>query len=634
MIQSSQTGELQAKEAMTPEQIERHWYENVYQGDSIPQLTLRAVVMGMLLGGFMSLSNLYVGLKTGWGLGVAITACILSFAIWNTLHKLFPKLTKSEMTILESNVMQSTASSAGYSTGGTMVSAIAAYLIVTGHPMNFWVLLSWTFFLAILGVMMTIPMKRQMINIEQLRFPSGVAAATTLKSLHSEGQEAMRQARSLFTAGGIGMVVAWFRDAMGMLTPKFYIPTLMELPLLKIGGLPAMNYTFALEGSLLMVAAGAIMGFKVAWSLLVGAIINYGFLAPYIYNHFTHIDPTTGAVVHDAITKLGYRGIVSWSMWAGAAIMVSSGIISFAMQGKTIVRAFTSFGKKKSENSEKNPMDDIEVPNSWFVWGVLISGTACVVILHKAFHTTWWMGILAVVMTFLLALVACRATGETDTTPIGAMGKITQLTYGILAPGNMVTNLMTAGVTAGAAGSSADLLTNLKCGYLLGANPRKQFIAQLLGVFAGTAIVVPAFQFLVPTASVLGSDKFPAPSAQVWAGVAKMLSNGFESLHPAAQAGLFIGLAIGAIIPLLEKYMPKKARPFIPSAMGLGLALVIPAWNCISMFIGALIALIIAKRKPAIDEAYTVPVASGLIAGESIMGVAIALLTAFNILHP
>jgi uncharacterized oligopeptide transporter (OPT) family protein len=67
--------------------------------------------------------------------------------------------------------------------------------------------------------------------------------------------------------------------------------------------------------------------------------------------------------------------------------------------------------------------------------------------------------------------------------------------------------------------------------------------------------------------------------------------------------------------------------------MGLGLAFVIPAWNCISMFIGALIALIIAKRKPAIDEAYTIPVASGLIAGESIMGVAIALLMAFGILH-
>jgi len=88
------------------------------------------------------------------------------------------------------------------------------------------------------------------------------------------------------------------------------------------------------------------------------------------------------------------------------------------------------------------------------------------------------MGALSVIMTFFLPAVACRATGETDITPIGAMGKITQLSYGITAPSDITANLMTAGVTAGAAASSADLLTDLKSGYLLGANPRKQFIAQ------------------------------------------------------------------------------------------------------------------------------------------------------------
>ena len=80
------------------------------------------------------------------------------------------------------------------------------------------------------------------------------------------------------------------------------------------------------------------------------------------------------------------------------------------------------------------------------------------------------------IVLYVLAIVACRATGETDTTPVGAMGKITQLTYGILAPANVVTNLMTASITAGAASSSADLLTDLKSGYLLGGNPRKQTV--------------------------------------------------------------------------------------------------------------------------------------------------------------
>jgi OPT family oligopeptide transporter len=234
------------------------------------------------------------------------------------------------------------------------------------------------------------------------------------------------------------------------------------------------------------------------------------------------------------------------------------------------------------------------------------------------------MGLVAVVLTFFLAIVAARATGESDITPIGAMGKITQLTFGVLAPTNMTTNLMTASVTAGAAGATADLLTDLKSGYLLGANPRQQFIAQFLGIFAGTLVVVPAFYLLVPDASILGSDKWPAPSAQVWAAVARLLSNGIHSLHPAARNGMFIGAAVGVIIPMLELMFPKK-RKYIPSAMGLGLSMVIGFYNSLSMFIGGLIALLMEKKAKAAADKYIIPVASGIIAGESLMGVGIAL---------
>ena len=114
----------------TPEEIERQWYEQVYRGhgDSMAQLTWRAVLIGSCLGGVLSLTNLYIGLKAGWGFGVAITACILSYAIWTSLLKV--GLARTPMTILENNCMQSTASSAGYSTGGTLVSAFAAYIII------------------------------------------------------------------------------------------------------------------------------------------------------------------------------------------------------------------------------------------------------------------------------------------------------------------------------------------------------------------------------------------------------------------------------------------------------------------------------------------------------------------------
>lgn len=596
---------------LTEEEI--RWYKEVYQGDRVKQLTLRAVIMGSFLGGFMSLSNLYIGLKTGWGLGVAITSCILSYTIWKTLMTIFPKFFNDEMTILENNCMQSTASSAGYSTGGTMVSAISAYLLITGTHISWVVLTLWTFFLAALGVFIAIPMKRQMINVERLKFPSGIAAAETLKSLYSKGGEAGDKAKALGIGGLFGGLVAFLRDGVPAFFKKEILPSSLSFPG-KIAGFGLDKWTISFELSAIMIAAGAIIGWKVGWSMLLGGIINYGFLAPKMVE--------IGAI--DS-SKLGYRAIVQWSTWAGASIMVTSGLFMFALQSKTILRAFKGikniFLLKKEK---KGYVSSIEVPSIWFVAGSFFSGIGCIMVLHYAFNTSWWMGIIAVVLTFFLAIVAARATGESDITPIGAMGKITQLVFGVIAPSNMVTNLMTASVTAGAAGSTADLLTDLKSGYLLGANPRKQFIAQFLGIFAGTLIVVPAFYILVPDASALGSDKWPAPSAQVWAAVAKLLSNGIDSLHHSARLGIVIGGLIGIIIPVIEIIFPKRKK-YIPSAMGLGLSMVIPFYNSLSMFIGAFIALMLEKKLPKIADKYIIPLSSGIIAGESIMGVFIAL---------
>lgn len=627
-------------------EAEIRWFRDVYQGDRVPQFTLRSFIMGSLLGSLMALSNLYVGLKTGWGLGVAITACILSFTVYSVLSAVAPKVFGSNMSILENNAMASTASSAGYSTGGTMVSAICALLLVQGHHLPFWTLTAWTFLLAILGTVMAIPMKRQMINIEQLKFPSGMAAAETLRSLYGTGGEAKAKARALFWTMGMGAVVAWLRDAhaathtgvLAVLTRLSKIPSTLPIPFLTISGRPAMQYTIGFEGSLILVAAGAMMGLRTTATMLVASLINYGVIAPRIFEL-------------GGITRLGYRGIVTWSLWPGAAIMVTSGLLSFALQWRTVVRAFSGLGKAFSRaraakatagegpfreaalvEPDEDPMERIEVPPTWFVGGMAFATIGLVIVGYFAFGIAPWLSVLAVVLSFVLAIVACRATGETDTTPVGAMGKITQLTYGALAPSNLTTNLMTASITAGAAGSAADLLTDLKSGYLLGANPRKQFLAQLSGTVVGTLVVVPAFYKLVPNPAILGSDRFPAPSAQVWRGVAEVLARGVHSLHPTARWAMLVGALIGLALPLLELAFPKHKK-YMPSAMGLGLALVIPAFNSVSMFIGAVLAALWMKRNEKRAEAYTIPIASGIIAGESLMGVAVALLAASGYLQ-
>ena len=597
----------------TPEEVERQWFEQVYKGrgDSIKQLSWRAVIMGSVLGGVLSLTNLYIGLKSGWGFGVAITACILSYAIWSAFHGI--GLVKTKMTILENNCMQSTASAAGYSTGTTLVSAFAAFILITGQPLPLGLTLAWVFCLAVLGVTMAIPMKRQMINVEQLRFPSGVAAAETLQALHSHGAKGMRAAKALGISGGIAALSQFWTDGLRLIHhafEPFQLGSLVNKANELILGKAWMERTtVVLNWDPIFIAAGAITGMRVCLSMLVSGTICWAIYVPLMQG--LGIVPETG----------GYKAVVQWTLWGGTACMVSSGLLNFVLQWRTSLRAFTNLGKMfKKGGHGQDPLDAIEAPMSWFLVAQVVTLIAIGYLAHKTFDMPYWLTAISLVLSFILALVACRVTGETDTTPVGAMGQITQLTVGAIHPGSATTTLMSANVVSSAAISSADLLTDLKSGYLLGANPRKQFLAQFSGIFVGTVITVLAFNVMVPNASVLGSDQFPAPAAQNWRAVALAMSKGIGDLHPVKKWSIGIGAGLGVLLALLPVMFPKKQK-YIPSAAGVGLAWTFHWYYSFLFFVGALIGAVWDKKSASNSEEFKYPVASGIIAGGSLMGV-------------
>ncbi len=608
---------------------EETWYKRAYRGDGVPQLTLRAVLMGSLLGFLLAFTNLYVGLKTGWGLGVAITACIVSFTLWNACLKV--GLARTPLSILETNCLQSTASAAGYSTGNIMVSAVPALLLLTvtaeqpgGRHLPWPVLVGWTFFLAMLGVCLAIPMKRSMINRERLRFPSGIAAAVTLQSLYSQGAEAAAKARALLYAAlvaGVPPVLmdlnAW-RGKSGERQPL--LPA--ETPIFNWLGLPvrginpktgaaytAADWNILLDNKFVMIAAGAITGPRICLSMVLG-----GLLLTY------WVGPQALAVGAAQAPARAWRDI---GVWVGAPLMISAGLLTFALQWRTIGRALRGMtGGARGAHAR------VEVPQSWFAAGVLFATVGVLLIGHLHFGIPWHLGLIAVLLTFFLSLVACRATGESDITPIGALGKITQLVYGVLIPQNAVANLTTASITSNAAASSADLLTDLKSGYLLGANPRRQFVAQFLGIFAGTIATVLGFHLLVPDATALtgvggNAPAFPAPAAQAWLAVAQLFQKGVGSLHPMARTCILWGLVAGALLVLAELAFPRLRR-WLPSPTGIGLGFILPFFNPLSMLMGALLAWAWTRRDQPRADRYVVPLASGAIAGESIVGVLIA----------
>lgn len=601
----------------TPAEIERQWYEQVYRGhgDSMAQLTWRAVLVGSCLGGVLSLTNLYIGLKAGWGFGVAITACILSYAIWTSLLKV--GLARTPMTILENNCMQSTASSAGYSTGGTLVSAFAAYIIINQQPMSVPLMLAWVFFIAVLGVTMAIPMKRQMINVEQLRFPSGIAAAETLRALHAKSTQGLRAAKALGFAGLIAAIDKFWAEGLSTISASLErfssgaLLTDLQKWLLGSHYEAWSGRTVVFSWDFIFLAAGAITGMRVCATMLVSGTLCWAVVVPILQ-------------ANGVISGAGFAALVQWTLWFGASCMVAAGLLSFALTWRTALSAFRDLGQmlsfRSAAASEPGRIAAIEAPMSWFAVGQIVSLVALAWLGHASFGIAVWESVIAVVLSFWLALVACRVTGETDTTPVGAMGKVTQLTFGALSPGNVNVNLMSANITAGAATSSADLLTDLKSGYLLGANPRQQFLAQFSGIFVGTIVSVLAFAVLVPNAQVLGTDQFPAPAAQTWSAVAIALGQGLSSLESVKLWLILAGGVVGVLLTLAPVLLPKY-QDYLPSAAAFGLAWVFHWYYGLLFFLGALVALVVARRKPKLAETFTLPVASGVVAGGSLMGV-------------
>ncbi len=748
----------------TAEQKDLHWYRHVYQGDKMPQLTLRAVLMGGFLGMMMSAANLYTSLSIGWGFGIAITASVLSFVIWN-----FVVLTSggrvSQMSVLENACMASCASAAGYSTGSTIATMFGALVLLqdplpgqTTADIKTWevvgatpvIVTLFTLCTGLMGVFLAIPMKRQMINHEQLPFPSGIAAAETLKSLYSQSAAALKKAYVLVTGLAAGLIIGllragddvlekitWLKSAFTATGDLVRIPS--EIPMKLINGLypnmprkmgevaAAQPAGFAFEPSALLIAAGMIVGMRTSVSLILGSTILYCGVAPYLAEMDAKViqgpaikafdeawakakadtagaeaavlkameakvtvelagaakasnapAPTAEAIAtaakaaaakltaeevgkmaearqhelaaaaaaaaaKEAATKADYKPALkydwaggeivlrTWALWGGTATMVFASLASVALQWKTLVRAFTGGGKSEGTANESAAMAKIEVPGVWMIMGMVPITIAMVWLQIQAFNVSWYAGVIAVVMSFVLSLVASRATGETDTTPIGAMGKVMQLAFAGLAPSNITANLASAGIAANSASSSADLLTDLKTGYLLGANPRKQFLAQFFGVFFGTVAIVPIWFLMVPTKEKL--EKFGLPSTRAWEAVARVLVKGVKELPPSAITAIFIGAAVGCILPVMERLLPKY-RKYMPSATGMGLAWVLSFQNSLSFLVGALIALAWVKLHKKSADDYNVPVASGLVAGESLMSAALAIIaTVIGLIH-
>jgi putative OPT family oligopeptide transporter len=557
------------------------------------ELTLRALLTGACLGALLTPCNVYAGLKIGWSFNMSITALLLGFLFWRLLQRVYPL---ERWGMLESNISQTTASSAASIISGGLVAPIPALALLSGVVLAPGPLVAWVFAVSFLGVWVAWYLRVPLLYRSGLAYPAGTVTAETMRELFGHGRAALQRVTILLSAASVSAALKLV-DAMVWSIPRWSPSTLSA------------KFTFAFDPSLLLTGFGAIIGLRTGLSLLGGALLAWGGIAPWLI--------AQDAVEVSADTDNYFVPLVGWLLWPGVALMVSATIASLATSLANRERRRTvGYGEPVAESHRRTRLC------------ALLGSALLVVALEVTLMDIGFAAALASIpMAFFLAAVVGRVVGETGIPPIGAVGKMSQLSFAVLAPGQATTNLMTANVAGGAAGQTADLLNDFKCGIAVGARPERQVVAQCVGIATGSVVGSLVYLSLVPDPqTMLLTAEWPAPAVATWKAVAEMLTEGLGALPAPAVTAMLLAAFCGSLLGVLEALLPAKILRYLPSASALGLAFVIPAATSLGLFYGALLAALLSRWFRRWSTAFLLAGAAGLVAGESLMGVVLSIL--------
>lgn len=631
---------------------ERAWLEQVYRGNRVHELTLRAVLLGVALCALIVTLDVYMGLKTGLGISGALISCILGYAVMRALGQV--DRGKKPFNELELNMSQTMAGAAAAL--GDIINVIPAMFLLGGFMgatavlfrpdgsaliPTWWEIFAWCLFTSLLGVTFAVPLRRQLLVVERLRFPTGTAAAEAVRVMFARGDEPLRQARALAAVGLWSFLATlvsawnyagWLRERVPgwlLIQPAYFAESVFGLfgaATPALFGCPPAALTLGIAMSPMLFGAGFLVGPRVGGSLALGAVVMWGLVVPALFHAgvLTEIASAMTAAdpLHREFSPLSYKVMVRWTMWPALGLMLSSGIGAMLTRGGSLTQALRSMvgGLRGGRGATAH----LDLPFPVWLGGLLVAVGGIEVLLVWRFGVAWWVGLLVVPLAFLLSVIAMRATGETDVVPSAPMGAFTQVFYGLIHPGHVGTNLLTGGVTAAAAGESSNMMVDLKTGHLLGSTPRRLAYAQYIGIVVGAALATPIFLLFLRTFGIC-NDAMPTPGAITWSGLAQMMAGGASALPPGALFALLGGAALGLQLTALEVVGAGRTR-WLPSAMGLGIAMILPAFYSATLFAGALAYLLLTRRAPGWVGRYGLALAAGAIAGEGLSGLAIAIL--------
>ncbi|MBN2383235.1 oligopeptide transporter, OPT family [bacterium] len=584
-----------------------HWREN------IPEFTVRAVVLGVALSIILGAANTYLGLYAGMTVSASIPAAVISMGILRGVFK--------RGSILENNMVQTMASTGESLAAGVIFTLPALIIAGVWTNFNFWIVTLVAMFGGILGIIFMIPMRKSLIVEEKmLKYPEGTACAEVLKA--GEGQQVgLREITLGVLTGGF---LKFFISGVALFRGT------LEFAFRKAGAI----FYFGSDISAALIAVGAIVGFNIGLLMFIGGALGWIVGIP-ILSFLEGVGPGSAL---DAAQEL-------WSTrirYIGVGAMIVAGIWSIIKIRKGIFSGFKEvFSAYKTSDQPEPIRTELNLSTLTIALVLLMTSIGIVLfayIILESFGFALISLVLILVLSVFLVAVAsyiCGLVGSSNS-PVSGMTicalLITALlfyTLGMKGSFAILATLLISGIICCATCTSGDISQDLKTGLLVGATPRRQQWAELL------AAVISAFFFapilaLLHNAYGIGTSapgSLKAPQAALFAGLSQAIFG--DKTMPWAM--VIIGICLAIVLVIGDEILARKQSPFRLYPMPVAVGIYLPLSLAVPILIGGMLEFLVKKTlrlrhiDPERGYSRVILLSSGLIAGEALMGIILAL---------
>jgi putative OPT family oligopeptide transporter len=593
---------------------------------AVPQMTPRAVILAIVLAMILAAANTYLGLFAGLTIASAIPAAVVSMAVL----RLF-----GGGHILENNIVQ-TGASAGSSIAAGVIFTLPA-LVILGYWEDF--RYGWVLAIAglggLLGVLFSVPLRRSLIVDQGLAFPEGKAAAEVLKTGENPTQ-------GLKILGGAALLGALFKLAAGS---GLRLVSDTAAAATKIGGSIAYMGT---NLSPALLGVGYIVGLNIGLVVVAGGIIAWNIAIPIYSAFFLDTDPAlalrvAGLGAEDAayaiwsaqIRYLGVGAMLIGGVWT--LFSLRNSLFSGIRTGMAVARAGTGHTIAETER---------DIPMKYILIGLILF-TLPLLALYQAIVGLWYvsipMTIIMIVTGFLFVSVSAYMAGlvGSSNNPVSGItiatilfsALVLSLLLGSDSSIGPVAAIMIGAVVCCAACIGGDNLQDLKCGYIVGATPWKQQLMLAIGAVSCALIMAPVLNLLaqaygIGTPTESHPNPLLAPQATLMASVARGIFGG-----ELPWTMITIGAGIGALIIVVDSILKARGAHFRVPVLACAVGIYLPLELSVPIFLGGLLAWLVERRfkvgrdEQARDRVHRMGMlfAAGLITGEALMGILIAI---------